>query len=109
MWSHFLADHSITFRALPISPTQTEVTTCWLVHKDAVEGVDYDLERLIEVWIATNNEDREVVENTQKGILNPAYKPGPYSPDWESGVIQFVEWYAAAMEAALASRPTSAG
>jgi len=61
-------DHAITFRVLPISATQTEVTTTWLVHKDAVEGVDYDLKTLTEVWLNTNDEDRQVVEENQKGI-----------------------------------------
>ncbi|MDQ7774721.1 MAG: aromatic ring-hydroxylating dioxygenase subunit alpha [Paracoccus aminovorans] len=100
-WNHFLPDHSLTFRVMPISPTETEVTTTWLVHKDAVEGVDYDLKRLTEVWIATNDEDREVVESNQRGINTPAFVPGPYSEYWESGVIQFVDWYAATLERAL--------
>jgi Rieske 2Fe-2S family protein len=92
-WSHFLADHSIVFRVTPISETETEVCTKWLVHKDAQEGVDYDLRRLTEVWVNTNDEDRVVVENNQQGILSPAYRPGPYSAIQESGVIQFVDWY----------------
>ncbi|MEH6774720.1 MAG: aromatic ring-hydroxylating dioxygenase subunit alpha [Cereibacter changlensis] len=100
-WNHFLPDHSLTFRVTPISPTETEVTTTWLVHKDAVEGADYDLKRLTEVWIATNDEDREIVETNQTGIFSPAYTPGPYSPNWESGVIQFIDWYADWMERAL--------
>ncbi|MHA6688107.1 aromatic ring-hydroxylating oxygenase subunit alpha [Mesorhizobium sp. A556] len=99
-WNHFLPDHSLTFRVMPVGPTETEVTTTWLVHKDAVEGVDYDLKRLTEVWTATNNEDREVVEANQNGIRSPAYAPGPYAPEWESGVIQFVDWYATWMEQA---------
>ncbi|WP_343315776.1 aromatic ring-hydroxylating dioxygenase subunit alpha [Brucella sp. BE17] len=93
-WNHFLPDHSLTFRVTPIGVNETEVTTTWLVHKDAVEGVDYDLSRLTEVWIATNDEDREIVETNQEGILSPAYIPGPYSPNQESGVIQFIDWYA---------------
>lgn len=100
-WNHFLPDHSLTFRVTPISPMETEVTTTWLVHKDAVEGVDYDLKRLTEVWNATNDEDREITETNQRGILSPAYQPGPYSPDWESGVIQFVDWYAGSLERSL--------
>ena len=32
-WNHFLPDHAIVFRLLPISPTQTEVTSKWLVHR----------------------------------------------------------------------------
>lgn len=92
-WNHFLPDHSITFRVTPISPTETEVQTTWLVHKDAVEGVDYDLNTLTEVWIATNDEDRRVVEDNQIGINSPAYEPGPYSPIQEAGVSQFTDWY----------------
>lgn len=107
-WSHFLPDHSLTFRVMPISPMETEVTTTWLVHKDAVEGVDYDLDRLTEVWTATNDEDREVVENNQRGILNPAFQPGPYSPEWESGVVQFVDWYAGRMKTALTASDIAA-
>ncbi|MFV0301555.1 MAG: aromatic ring-hydroxylating oxygenase subunit alpha [Paracoccus sp. (in: a-proteobacteria)] len=107
-WNHFLRDHSLTFRVMPVSPTETELTTCWLVHKDAVEGVDYDLKRLTEVWLATNDEDREIIETNQRGILSPAYLPGPYSPDWESGVIQFVDWYAGAMDRALPAQRVAA-
>jgi len=107
-WNHFLPDHSLTFRIVPISPLETEVTTTWLVHKDAVEGVDYDLKRLTEVWMSTNDEDREVVETNQRGILSHAYTPGPYSPEVESGVAQFVDWYAGRLERTLAARPLAA-
>ena len=30
-WNHFLGDHAIVFRVLPISATETEVTTSWPV------------------------------------------------------------------------------
>ena len=98
-WNHFLPDHSITFRVTPLTATTTEVTTTWLVHKDAVEGRDYDLKRLTEVWVATNDEDRRVVEDNQRGINSPAYEPGPYSALHEEGVIGFVDWYAERMQA----------
>jgi stachydrine N-demethylase len=77
------------------------VTTTWLVHKDAEEGRDYDLKRLTEVWIATNDEDRRIVEENQRGINSPAYLPGPYSRAQEGGVNQFVDWYCATMQTAL--------
>ena len=107
-WNHFLSDHVILFRVTPIGPMETEVTTKWLVHKDAVEGRDYDLKRLTEVWIATNDEDREIVEANQQGINSPAYTPGPYSPVEESGVTQFVDWYADSMSRALGLRAVAA-
>ena len=102
-WNHFLSDHVLNFRVLPVSPTESEVVTTWLVHKDAVEGRDYDLNRLTEVWLATNDEDRRVVEENQAGINSPAYEPGPYSAKQESGVIQFIDWYLATMRRAVAA------
>ncbi|WP_134680914.1 aromatic ring-hydroxylating oxygenase subunit alpha [Paracoccus ravus] len=107
-WNHFLADHAIVFRVLPISPTETQVTTSWLVHKDAEEGVDYNLEDLTRVWLNTNDEDRLVVEENQKGILSPAYEPGPYSMIQEEGVIQFIDWYCDTMVARLTPSPALA-
>ncbi|MCB1333010.1 MAG: aromatic ring-hydroxylating dioxygenase subunit alpha [Roseivivax sp.] len=107
-WNHFLPDISMTFRVTPIGPTETEVTTTWLVDKDAVEGVDYDLKRLTEVWIATNDEDREIVEANQQGINSPAYTPGPYSPVMEDGVEQFIDWYIRTMQRALPASAVAA-
>lgn len=103
-WNHFTADHAISFRVLPKSATETELVTKWLVHKDAVEGRDYDLGALTHVWNATNAQDTALVERNQRGIASPAYEPGPYSPVHEEGVMQFVNWYRQAMQA----RPASA-
>ncbi len=100
-WNHVLADHAITFRVLPLGPELTQVTTKWLVNKDAVEGVDYSLEELTHVWTETNDQDRRIVEENAFGIRSPAYEPGPYSPVDEGGVMQFVEWYCTFMEQRL--------
>ncbi|MCY1292656.1 Ring hydroxylating alpha subunit (catalytic domain) [compost metagenome] len=100
-WNHVLSDHAITFRVLPLGPELTQVTTKWLVHKDAVEGVDYTLEDLTHVWTETNDQDRQIVEENAFGIRSPAYEPGPYSPEHEGGVMQFVEWYCKFMEQRL--------
>ena len=61
-WFHFLSDHAVVFRVLPMSADKSIVRTTWLVHPDAVEGVDYDVESLTAVWQATNDQDRELVE-----------------------------------------------
>lgn len=92
-WNHALGDHAISFRVLPLSATRTAVTTKWLVHKDAVEGVDYDLENLLTVWKATNDQDRTLAENNQRGIQSPAYRKGVYSTSAEYGVVAFIKWY----------------
>lgn len=92
-WNHMQSDHCIVFRVLPISAQKTLVTTKWLVHKDAVEGVDYDPERLRLVWDATNDQDRILAEQNQQGINSLGYQPGPYSETYEFGVINFINWY----------------
>jgi len=100
-WNHVLADHAITFRMLPISPSETVLTTKWLVHKDAVEGVDYDLKKMTEVWLATNDADRRICQENQIGVASPAYDPAPYSAIHEGGVTQFVNWYCQHLEGRL--------
>ncbi len=92
-WNHMQSDHVIVFRVLPISAQKTLVTTKWLVHKDAVEGQDYDPKRLSEVWDATNRQDRDLAEQNQLGINSVGYEPGPYSETYEFGVINFLDWY----------------
>ncbi|WP_017345485.1 aromatic ring-hydroxylating oxygenase subunit alpha [Pantoea sp. A4] len=92
-WNHMQSDHFIVFRVLPISAQETMVTTKWFVHKDAVEGVDYDPQRLREVWDATNDQDRVLGEENQRGINSMGYRPGPYSESHEFGVINFIDWY----------------
>jgi Rieske 2Fe-2S family protein len=71
-------------------------------HKDAVEGVDYDLAELTHVWTETNDQDRRIVEENAFGIKSPAYEPGPYSEEHEGGVMQFIEWYVGFIEPRLA-------
>lgn len=92
-WNHVLVDHAISFRVLPLGPARTQLTTRWLVHREAVENVDYHLDELTAVWRATNEQDRRIVQENQIGVSSPTYQPGPYSHPQESGVSQFVDWY----------------
>jgi Rieske 2Fe-2S family protein len=109
-WMHVMGDHAVTFRILPHSPGTTELRTSWLVPGAADEGVDYDLERLTEVWLATNAQDGALVARTQTGVSSPAFRPGPYSPVEEDGVMQFLGWYTALMRRRLgASVPVARG
>jgi Rieske 2Fe-2S family protein len=102
-FSHAFSDYLFMFSALPISPGETLVIAKWLVHKDAVEGVDYDLERLIHVWTQTNLQDRDLVEVNQRGVNAAGYRPGPYSPDAEALALRFTNWYCTAARAELAA------
>lgn len=59
--------------------------------------------RLTEVWVATNDEDRRVVEENQIGIRSPAYEPGTSKPmmlmttwAWDSGEMPSIVFVHAA-------------
>ncbi len=92
-FKHVLGDYAFFFRLLPRGPTETEVNAKFLVHRDAVEGVDYDLQRLTQVWNVTNDQDRDLVEVNQLGVNSIGYQPGPYNPSAEHIVAQFADWY----------------
>ena len=92
-WHHFLADHMIHFRVLPLAAGRTALRTTWFVHEDAVEGVDYEVERLTHVWLQTNDQDRMLCETNQLGVRSRAYEPGPFAPS-EFMLADFAAWYA---------------
>jgi glycine betaine catabolism A len=91
-WFHFMADHAVTFSVLPLAPDRTLLRTTWLVHEDAVEDDDYDVDALTSVWRQTNLQDGVLVARAQAGTASPAYEPGPYAPS-EYQVDEFCTWY----------------
>jgi Rieske 2Fe-2S family protein len=88
-----MSDHIVSFAVLPVSSGQTLLRTRWLVHKDAREGVDYDLVQLTAVWKAANDQDCSLIARAHQGISSAAYVPGPYSPHTENLVDSFCTWY----------------
>lgn len=98
-WNHMMADHAVIFAIFPLSPHKTLVRTKWLVHKDAVEGEDYDLEHLTAVWRATNQQDADLVRLAHQGAMSAGYRPGPYSPYTEKPLDDFSTWYVERMTA----------
>ena len=98
-WTHVMSDHAVISYIIPLAPDRTLVRSKWLVHADAVEGVDYEVSDLTEVWIATNTQDKHLVEITHEGTQDPAYSPGLFSPFTETYVDQFSRWYAARLSA----------
>jgi len=92
--SDFLAyaDHGVIYRFVPRDAQHTEMEVIWLVHEDAVEGTDYDVERLAWLWDITSVEDKRIVELNQAGVNSRFFEPGPYSLQ-EPYARRFVEWY----------------
>lgn len=94
-FNHLLAyaDHGAIFRYAPRSADCTDLVVTWLVRGDAVEGVDYDLDRLAWLWRVTAAADRRIVEENQRGVESRYYEPGPYAMPIEASADRFVEWY----------------
>lgn len=90
---HCTADYVFMFSAMPVSATETHVYSKWYVHKDAVEGADYDIESLTDLWTKTNLEDKQLAENNQVGVNSIGYTPGPYSQDAEMLAQRFTDFY----------------
>jgi phenylpropionate dioxygenase-like ring-hydroxylating dioxygenase large terminal subunit len=92
--SDFLAypDHGVIYRFIPRTVDHTEMEVLWLVHHEAVEGLDYDVERLTWLWKTTSAEDKKIVEMNQAGVNSRYFEPGPYSLQ-ETFAARFVEWY----------------
>lgn len=70
----------------------------WLVHADAVEGVDYEIDKVLELAHMANIEDKTVVELQQQGVNSPAYVPGPYHQPLEGDARKFIANYLAMVQ-----------
>lgn len=85
-------DFATTFTFIPRGPMETDVEIMWLVHEDAIEGKDYDLNNLIWMWDQTTIADKKIIENNQKGVMSKKYIPGPLSK-MELGLKKLKKWY----------------
>jgi glycine betaine catabolism A len=99
-WHHFCCDHVVTFSLTPIGPEKTLLRTSWLVHEDAVEGVDYNPDHLAALWRATNVQDGHFSMVNHQGIANDGYVQGPYAVE-ENLVEDFKDFYVDRAKAAL--------
>ena len=95
-WMDAVSDYMWTMRLTALSASSTQLDLCWLVDADAKEGKDYTIERLIEFWKITGEQDWKLCENNFKGIESSRYEPGPYAPV-ENDVVRYVDWYIARM------------
>ncbi len=99
-WHHFCCDHVVTFSLTPLSADRTLLRTSWLVHEDAVAGVDYDPDRIAALWRTTNDQDGRFSQLNHLGIANEGYRQGPYAVE-EKLVEAFKDFYVERARAAL--------
>jgi Rieske 2Fe-2S family protein len=66
-------------RITPLGPVETDQVVTWLVHEDAKEGIDYDIESLTWLHSATIGQDQKIAEDNQAGMSSSVYVPGPYT------------------------------
>lgn len=91
-WMDSVSDYIWTMRVTPAGPSKTYLDLSWLVDKNAIEGINYSVERLTDFWRVTGEQDWELCENNFRGIESSHYIPGPYAPA-EVDVVKFIEWY----------------
>lgn len=97
-WGDFHPDHAMIANCFPVGPLQSEFVVTWLVHEDAVEGVDYEVDKVIELWDITHRQDAATLTHQQRGILSSAYTPGPDSATAEPGIKTGLELYLKMLE-----------
>lgn len=92
-------DHVLVHALRPISPEAVSWETRWYVRADAIEGVDYILERLTEVWRATNSQDVDLCQAAFKGVRSRRFVSGPLHATREAAIRSALETYTTMMTA----------
>ncbi len=93
-WSESGCEYATTTRVTPMGPTTSEVEVTWYADASAVPGENCDLERLVQVWRATSQQDLTLCENNQAGVNSRTFEAGPYSPwEREGRCDHVVKWY----------------
>ena len=85
-------DHIMVARFTPRGVDGTDAEIIWLVHPDAVEGRDFDPEKVKGLWHLTIQEDDWITANNHNGIRSAAYGSGHYSRN-ERSLVNFMDWY----------------
>ncbi len=94
-------DHCVLYRFLPRSVTQTDLEIVWYVNGDAEAGKDYQVEELIWLWDHTTQEDEYIIMRNSKGVNSRFFEPGPYHPEFEETLRDFVHWYLHSLRSTL--------
>lgn len=90
-------DHCVLYRFVPRGLTETDMEIVWFVNGDAVEGKDYEAEKVSWLWHHTTLEDEYIISRNNEGVNSRFFEPGPYHPEFEALSVMFVEWYLGAL------------
>ena len=90
-------DYGLIYRTVPLTVDKTAFELIWLVDPEAVEGRDYEVDKLIWMWDHTSLEDKKIIELNQAGVNSAFFEPGPYTP-MEDDAARYIEWYIASMQ-----------
>jgi len=90
-------------RITPLGPVETDQVVTWLVHEDAKEGIDYDIESLSWLHSATIGQDRHIAELNHSGMSSSVYVPGRYT-ELESEITEIHNDYIRALKYGRALR-----
>ncbi len=85
-------DHMLGYRFTPVSLDECKCDVFWFVRGDAIEGKDFDLEKLTWLWNVTTQADEKIITNNQKGVDSRYYSPGKLS-EMEFFEQSFLNWY----------------
>ena len=72
-------DYVLIHRIERIDTGNSKVTCQFLFPPDTSDQHKFAPDQAIEFWDLTNRQDWEVCELAQRGMSDPAYRPGPYS------------------------------
>ena len=75
----------------------------WYVNGTAQEGEDYVVDDLIWLWDHTTLEDEYIIMRNSKGVNSKFFEPGPYHPEFEETLKDFIHWYLACLAGSLLS------
>ena len=94
----FHVDHAVVHAMRPIDVAKVRWQTYWYVRHDAREGVDYDVERVTEVWRRTNLEDISLCKGAYQGVRSRRFVSGPLDPAREAAIPAALETYLELMQ-----------
>ena len=96
--SYFLLydDHVLAYRFMPAGQFDCVCEVSWFVAESAIEGQDYQLDKLIALWDITTQADKKIIGDNQKGVHSRFYQSGRLSKG-EAFQQSFLNWYLKAM------------